>query len=1035
MKKTFIITLILAFYSYVSMAQTANDWENPKLIDEQKESPHLGFMLYANQETAIANDYSKSPFFHTLNGEWKFVYTDKVADRPTDFYKANLDDSKWDKISVPSNWELKGFGIPIYTNVTYPFPKNPPFIGEKNPVGTYRKTFTVPEGWGDKEVILHFGSISGYAEVYVNGEKAGMTKVAKTPSEFDITEYLKEGENVLAVQVIRWHDGSYLEDQDFWRLSGLERDVFLQAYPKQTVWDMFVKAGLASRYRNGTLDMQIDLKNFSKTGNASQTLTVEIFDADNKKVFSQKKKVGSTQTEVKVSGTLKNVHKWSGEDPYLYNCVVTLQNGTTTVTNQKIGFRKVEIKDSQLHVNGMPILVKGVNLHEHHEVLGHVPSKETMLKDIEMMKKFNVNAVRMSHYPHDPMWYQLCDKYGLYLVDEANIETHAMGAELQGRFDKSIHPAYLPEWEGAHLDRIARMFEANKNHASVILWSMGNECGNGPVFHKAYKWLKEQDDSRFVQFEQAGEDTDTDIVCPMYPSIRHMKEYAESGKTRPFIMCEYSHAMGNSSGNFQEYWDIIMSSKNMQGGFIWDWVDQGIKTETADGRPFWAYGGDLNGFMWQNDENFCANGVVAPDRSAHPGLYEVKKVYQNILFKEKDLGKGTITLQNLFDFTNLDQYDFKWELYKNGELQTSKNFAVAVAPHATKEVALDLPSIEAKEGEEYFLHVYAYTKNEAPMLPKGHEIAREEFQLGESKYFAAKATEGALTVEDSENDISFKAGGITGKFDKRSGRLVDYRLNGKWMMMQYPEPYFWRAPTDNDFGNHMPERLGIWRAAHSNKQLKSLEVGEKSAEGVAITANFELANIATPYTITYFIQNDGSIKVTATLDMTGRDLPELPRFGMRLLMPGNYDQLAYYGRGPWENYQDRKHSAFVGLYESTVAEQFTESYMRPQENGYKTDTRWFTLTNGQGAGLQITGVQPISFSTLNYLAEDFDPGLTKKQQHPTDVKPRNFVSVHVDLMQRGLGGDNSWGMYPHRQYRLEDKKYTYSYVMKLVDGK
>ncbi|MCC9169162.1 glycoside hydrolase family 2 TIM barrel-domain containing protein [Pontibacter harenae] len=1037
-----IIIFFCVLWANVLLAQQneGNEWENQTVLDLNKEEPRATFMLYEKAQDARKDDYSKSPYYQSLNGSWKFSLVKKPADRPQDFYKAGFDDSKWGSIPVPSNWELEGHDIPIYTNIVYPFPANPPYVDNNyNPVGTYRRTFTVPSAWYGQEVILYFGSISGYAQVYVNGQKVGMTKAAKTPAEFNVTKYLKNGENQLAVQVFRWHDGSYLEDQDFWRLSGIERDVYLQAMPKTTVWDFFVKGDLDSKYRNGLFNAAVDLRKFEGSNTDKATVLVELYDSNNKKVFTQEKTtaVGAATEQLNFDGTVKNVQKWSGEYPNLYSCVITLKDGQgkiVAVTGNKVGFRKVEIKDAQLHVNGMPVLVKGVNRHEHDEEKGHVISRESMLKDIELMKLYNINAVRASHYPNDPLWYKLCDEYGMYLVDEANIETHGMGAEWQSWFDKKKHPAYLSAWAPAHMDRIQRMVERDKNHPSVIIWSLGNESGNGDVFHDGYKWIKERDKTRPVQFEQAGEDWNTDIVAPMYPSISNMKSYAASDKKRPYIMCEYSHAMGNSSGNFKEYWDIIRNSPKMQGGFIWDWVDQGLKTKDNNGNEFWAYGGDLGAFHLQNDENFNANGLVAADRSPHPGLYEVKKVYQNILFSAKDLSKGTISVKNEYDFTDLDKYTFKCQIFKNGELYGEENFNVKLAPHEQKDVRLKLPTINAKNGEEYFLNVYAYTKNATELVPAGHEIAREQLSLGSSNYFVTSSPEGDLKINRDGDKLKFESGNITGEFNTKQGRLTWYAQDGEWIIGKYPEPYFWRAPTDNDFGNGMPEKLGVWRNAHANRKVKNVEVGQKQTDGLPIKVTYELTDINVPYTIEYLIQNDGSIKVTASIDMEGRDLPELPRFGMRMELPGRFENLSYYGRGPWENYSDRKTASFIGKHEDNVENQFTKNYIRPQENGYHADVRWVKLTNDAGQGLLVEGMQPLGFSALNYEAEAMDPGLTKKQQHPTDLKPKNSVFLHVDLKQRGVGGDDSWGRLPHDEYRLLDKKYTYTYKISLIDN-
>ena len=1034
---------MLLFVGNVFSQSNTNDWENQTLIDVNKEAPHASFMLFESQQDVIADDYSKSPFYQSLNGTWKFTYVDKHANRSNDFYRTDLNTSTWKDIAVPSNWELQGFGIPIYTNIVYPYPKNPPYIGENNPVGTYRKEFTVADNWNDKEVILHFGSITGCAFVYVNGQKVGMTKASKTAAEFNITKYLQKGKNILAVQVFRWHDGSYLEDQDFWRLSGIERNVFLFAMPKATVWDFYLKADLDAQYKNGVFSADIDVRQFTGNKLSTGVLTVALIDKQGKKVFSQSKNYTLGTDSVKTvsfSGTIKNVLKWTGETPNLYDCIITNANGTgivfATYTGAKVGFRKVEIKNAQLLVNGMAIEVHGVNRHEHDDVTGHTTSKELMLKDIRLMKQFNVNAVRLSHYPNDPLWYKLCDEYGLYLVDEANIETHGMGAEFQSSFDKSKHPAYLPEWAAAHLDRMKRMVERDKNHASIIIWSLGNECGNGQVFHDGYKWIKERDKSRPVQFEQAGEDWNTDIVCPMYPRISDMKRYAENKtKTRPHIMCEYSHAMGNSNGNFQEYFDIIRSSPHMQGGFIWDWVDQGYKQTDKSGNVFWAYGGDLGSYNLHNDENFCSNGLIAANRTPHPGLFEVKKVYQDILFSTKDISTGVINISNRFNFTNLNQYDFAWTLTKNGTVVHTGTFNVDVAPHTNKEVKLAFPADKLLEAGEYFISVYTNisARSTTEMLPVAHEIAREQFKLSGDYFTNRKPVTGNLQVKNENGKLSFSAGNVTGEIDLKTGAVRNYRIKDGMQLNRLPEPYFWRAPTDNDFGSSMPANLGIWRSAHQTKKVKSVIAGEQTKEGVAVKVEYELTGIAVPYTIEYFIQNDGSIKLTASMDMSERDLPELPRFGMRMQLPPMFDSLQYYGRGPWENYIDRKTSSFVGLYNDNVKDQFTSNYIRPQENGYKTDVRWVSLTNNSGRGLLIEGVQPICFSALPYSTESMDPGMTKKQQHPSDLRPDNNVYLQIDYKQRGVGGDDSWGALPHPEYRLTEKKYSYSYIIRLLN--
>ncbi|MGM8361644.1 glycoside hydrolase family 2 TIM barrel-domain containing protein [Flavobacterium sp. ARAG 55.4] len=1039
MKRKIMLALLVAV-QLVSAQQQQNEWENPTIVDRNKEAGRATFVLYQNEAMATKNKPEASAYYQSLNGDWKFNIVKKPADRPLDFYKANLDDKSWKNIPVPSNWEMEGYDIPIYTNIVYPFPKNPPFVDNTyNPVGSYRKTFTVPENWSGKEVLLHFNSISGYARIFLNGKEVGMTKASKTAAEFDVTSFLQKGENLLAVQVFRWHDGSYLEDQDFWRLSGIERDVYLQATPKLTIWDYFVNADLDENYTNGLFKTTVQLRAFQQNKIKNANLSLTLLDAQGKKVYSETKKVTNATKEVVFSSTINNVNKWSSETPYLYSYIIKLETANpaeNSVIYRKAGFRKVEIKNAQLLVNGKVMLVRGVNIHDHHETKGHAPDRPTMRRDLELMKQNNINAIRMSHYPHDPYLYELCDEYGMYLVDEANIETHGMGVDGQKSLDENIHPAYVPAWAPAHLDRIKRMLEADKNHPSIIIWSMGNECANGPVFYEAYKWLKNRDTSRPVQFEQSKENPNTDIVAPMYPSIKYMKEYAAADKPRPFIMCEYSHAMGNSNGNFQEYFDIINSSPHMQGGFIWDWVDQGIKTQDKNGTVFYAYGGDLGGKDLQNDDNFCANGLVSANRMPHPGLAEVKKVYQDILFSLKVTNQ--LTIKNIFHYTNLNQYQFKFELIKNGQVIQKKTFDVDCAPE--KSTTLDLPIEALTETGEYFLNVYAYTKIATDLVPANHEIAREQFAIGKGNFFAEKTAEIAkkkeLKIRKKGNELSFETKTIAGTFDLAKGEIKSYNFKAEnaEIITHFPTPYFWRAPTDNDFGNKMPEKLAIWKDAHLNPEVQSVTVGKQTDLGLPIDVQYVLAGANAPYTVNYLIQNNGEIKVTASIDMTDKNLPELPRFGMRVELPGAFENLSYYGRGPLENYSDRKTASFVGTYEDKVANQFVWEYIRPQECGYKTDTRWFSLQNSKGLGLKITGEQTLGFSSLNVSTESLDPGKAKNQRHTNDVKPQDKVYVHVDLAQRGVGGDTSWGAYPHSQYLLRAPKYSYSYTLSLMNS-
>lgn len=1036
MKKIVFLSALCFLMIQPTKAQE-NDWENPSVFGINKEAPRATAFPYASKQEALTTTAQQSPYYISLNGTWKFHWVYKPADRPTDFYKTDFDVSNWDNINVPGNWELQGYGTPIYTNITYPHPKNPPFIDHQhNPVGSYRRTFELPDTWNEREVYLHFTAGTSAMYIWVNGVKVGYSQVTKSPAEFNITQYLKKGSNMMAIEVYRWSDGSYLEDQDFWRLSGIERDICLYSTQKTRIQDIFVKAGLDNNYTEGILDVTIDVKNGSKKA-STHKVAITLFDQNKQAVYASTKDinaVANAQTEVRFGKEIEAPLQWSAERPNLYTLVVELQDkkgNTIEATSTHVGFRSVEIKNSQLLVNGKYVTVKGVNLHEHHQTFGHYVDRATMLKDIEVMKKHNINAVRTSHYPHSTLWIELCDEYGLYLVDESNIETHAMGATYQSPFEKSKHPAYLPEWHAAHMDRIQRLVERDKNHPSVIIWSMGNECGNGQVFFDAYKWIKERDNTRLVQFEQAGQEDNTDIVSPMYAGMNSMNEYAKKDNPgRPFILCEYSHAMGNSNGNFKEYWDLIRSSKQMQGGFIWDWVDQGLLTKNDVGEEFWAYGGDFNAKQYTHDENFCLNGLVNPDRTPHPGLMEVKKVYQNILFDAADLDNGIINITNEFSFTSLKDYNFNWEILKNGVVIKSGQFQMDLAPLTSRKIKLDLPVLEQKEGTEYFLNVFAFSGTTQALVPAGHEVAREQFKLSNTVYsHSLVAQSGALAVSENDDVILIKSGKTQTSISKSTGLISSYSLDGLEFISESPAPNFWRAATDNDFGNHMPKKLDIWRNAGAKASVKNISI-EKSVEKVIVISQLDLPNIEAAYSITYTIEAGGKIHVDVAYE-TSTDLPEIPRFGMLMALPQQFSNFSYYGRGPWENYSDRNTSSFIGLYHSLVEDQYF-AYIRPQENGNKTDVRWLTLLNHNGIGLKVTGMQPLSVSALPFSPDDIDPGKKKNQKHTTDVVFGSNVYLSIDLAQRGLGGDNSWGAYPHKPYRLHAKKYNYSYVISPV---
>lgn len=1033
MKKKLILSSFLAALLLPSFAQkneTINDWENPAVFQINREPARAAFLPYADENSAIADNYFSSPWHLSLNGKWKFAWSPTPDQRPKNFYKTDFNITEWKEISVPANWELNGYGIPIYTNIKYPFPKNPPYINHSdNPVGSYRRNFELPSDWNNRRVFLHFEAGTSAMYIWVNGKKVGYTENTKSPAEFDITNYVKPGKNLVAVEVYRWSDGSYLEDQDFWRLSGIDRDVYLYSTENVRIADFFARPDLESNYKNGKLAVDIQLKNLNNTVKPNQLVEYKLVDAMGNTVIKNTVRINipanGTET-VTVDQKVNKPKLWSNETPNLYTLLLTLKDEKgrfIETVSSKVGFRKVELKNGQLLVNGIRIMVHGVNIHEHNPITGHFQDKETMMADIRLMKQLNINSVRCSHYPNNLNWIKLCNEYGIFLVDEANIESHGMG---YGKDNMAFHS----EWDAAHMDRTISLVERDKNFPSVIIWSLGNEASNGDVFYKTYQWIKERDKTRLVQFEQAAEKENTDIVCPMYPSINYMKEYAKREKVnRPFIMCEYSHAMGNSNGNFQEYWDIIKSSNNMQGGFIWDWVDQGFEITDEAGRKYWSYGGDMGSQNYTNDENFCHNGIVSPDRKPHPAAFEIKKVYQDIIFKAADLSKGLVIVENNFAYTNLDNYSVEYEVLENGKVIKTKTLDITLAPLSKKQIQLELPKLNEMDGVEYTVNIYVYTKIGNEILPQHFEIAREEFNLSGENFFSKKEVSTNDTqVKDENERIILRASDVEVFINKKSGLIERYTANGKGYFNQTPTPNFWRAPIDNDFGHNYQSTANVWRTAGKNIKLNKIEI-LKGSNKTEVIANILLKDVNSEYTITYSLTNDGSLEVNATYKQGNTELTDMPRFGMIFSLYKEFDNFKYYGRGPWENYSDRNTAAFKGIYESSVADQYFP-YTRPQENGTKTDVRWFTLTDNSGKGIYIEGKQALSVSALNNYPNDFDPGLTKKQQHTNDITPRNEVIVCIDLVQRGVGGDTSWGAQPHRPYRLTEKEYSYGYIIK-----
>lgn len=1025
----FLMTLIQPTFNSILAQGKVPDWENPEVFAVNTEKTRATAIPYASEQTAIADEYEHSPYYQSLNGIWKFHWVPRIAEVPTGFFNENYDDSAWGKIPVPGNWEFNGYGLPYYVNIGYGFPVNPPHIDRNDsPAGSYRQIFNIPYTWNGRRVFLHFEGGTNFMVVFVNGKQVGINKNAKSPAEFDITPYIRPGENLLACQVHKFSDGSYLEDQDMWRLGGINRNVYLYSTADTRIQDFFAHPGLDNDYRHGQFSIEVELKNYTDQ-DQNRSLEVSILDKNGKSVFRQAKNTtigASLSGGISLSGRVSNPAKWTAETPNLYTLLLTLKDekgNLVETTSSKIGFRRVEIKDGQLLVNGQKIYLKGVNLHEFNTNKGQVVDKETMMRNLQLMKELNINAVRTSHYPQQPLWYKLCDEYGIYLVDEANLESHGLGYGPD-------NVSNFPEWHAQHMDRIYRLVERDKNHPSVIIWSLGNEAGNGKAFFDMYDWAKQRDPTRPVQYEQAGRDRNTDIICPMYPSWNSMKRDAAQDLGRPFIMCEYAHAMGNSMGNFPEYWELMRSSKNMQGGFIWEWYNHGYAAHDEQGRSYWAYGGDLGGYNKMNDGNFCMDGLITPDQNYMPHTHIVKKVYQNILFEVKDPDKGLITVVNDFKFTALtnEAYAYKWVLLKNGEEMAEGDFTVEVPANSKKDVQLKLPAIEPENGTEYFLRLFAYDKKGNRFIKPGFEMAKEEFAFGTNNYFVSTDRKGTVNLSRKDETVTVTSGNVEYIFSLKDGRsLVSAKADGQNIFKELPRLNFWRAPLDNDFGSNEQYHLRLWDAAGHNVIWSYRKMEEKN-DGVSFMYRAKLRGIEAFVDITYTVNNDGSLTTGLHYQAQSDDLPEIMRFGMLMILPEEYAQFRWYGRGPWENYVDRNTDTFMGIWEGLVKDQ-AYTYYRPQETGNKTDVRWLTLQNSAGKGIRIDGAQPLSVSATNYRPEDLDPGMTKKQQHWSDVIPRKETVLCIDLFQRGVGGLNSWGARPLDQYRFSGKEYKYSYTI------
>lgn len=1012
-------------------------WLDPEVNEVNTMAPRAAFFAYETENLAKADQKARSERYLSLEGKWKFNFSKDHDKAPRDFYSLKYDDSQWTDFPVPGILELNGYGDAIYSNNGYPwrtqFRPEPPFVEERNNyTGSYRKMVTVPADWKGERIYLHVGSATSNLMVWVNGKFVGYSEDSKVSAEFDLTKYLTPGkENLIAMQVMRWCDGSYLEDQDFWRFTGIAREVYLYARPQAHIADLFITPDLVNNYQDGTLEVKLNA-----VGAKGETVMFSLKDKEGKEVAAQTAKVGGNG-EVKVNFDIKNPLKWTAETPNLYTLYTTLMDGkqVAEVVPQRVGFRKVEIKNAQVLVNGQPVLFKGANRHELDPVTGYVVSMDRMLEDIRVMKELNINAVRTCHYPNDPRWYELCDIYGIYMVAEANIESHGMGYG-----DKTL--AKEPTYEKAHLERNESNIKIYKNHPSIIFRSVGNEAGYGPNFEKAYDLVKAYDPSRPCQYEQAGQNGKTDIFCPMYYDYGGCDKYSQGDNPRPLIQCEYAHAMGNSMGGFKEYWDMVRKYPKYQGGFIWDFVDQGLRVKNKQGKTIYAYGGDFGRYP-TSDHNFNCNGIINPDRKPNPHANEVRYYYQNIWATAKDLKAGEVEVYNENFFKSLDDVELQWTLESEGKVLANGRNALDIPAQQKRVVKLDGYSLPADVKGEVVLNLDFVLKKAEPMLDAGYAVAREQFVVNP---YTFPTMESVLAVTSGKYDtrkvekeekvawVTLSAGNTSVTFNHWNGWIDYLDVDGKPMLEEgYAiTPDFWRAPTDNDYGAGTQRKLHAWK--NPEMKMKSFKVVEnegKAEKGVEVV--YDMPSVEATLTMTYTLTPAGELVVNEamTVNKDAKHKPELMRYGMQLVMPKAYNMLTYYGKGPGENYIDRNNGDRLGVYDAKVADQYW-GYVRPQESGNKTEVRYWQVKDENGKGLEFYSFAPMECSTLNYLASDLDDGWDKNahQSHSGDLTPRDFSVVKLAARQRGLACVNSWGAIPLEQYRMPYQDYSFTYVIR-----
>ena len=1075
-------------------------WQDIQTVEVNKEYPRTDFMTFTDRTSALNSSYEESPNYRSLNGTWKFYFVDSYKQLPDNITDPSVDASQWSDIQVPGNWEVQGFGTAIYTNHGYEFkPRHPqpPTLPEANPVGVYRRDIDIPAEWMDKDIYLNIAGAKSGVYVYLNGKEVGYNEDSKNPAEYLINPYVEAGKNVLTLKIFRWSTGSYLECQDFWRMSGIERDVYLFVQPKAAVRDFSVKSTLDDTYQDGVFALEADLRNRKSTA-ASLTFGYELLDKQGNVVASDEKSVsvpaGKSET-VRFDKQLSDVQTWSSEHPNLYRMVMTLKEDgqVNEVIPYNVGFRRIEIKEVDqtepngkpyvlFLVNGQPIKLKGVNIHEHNPATGHYVTEELMRRDFELMRQNNINTVRLAHYPQCRRFYELCDEYGLYVYDEANIESHGMYYNLS----KGGTLGNNPEWLKPHMYRTINMYERNKNHPSVTIWSLGNEAGNGYNFYQTYLWLKKADKDwmvRPVNYERAQWEWNSDMYVPQYPGADWFASIGQRGSDRPVAPSEYAHAMGNSTGNIWGQWKEIYKYPNLQGGYIWDWVDQGIAETDENGRPYYAYGGDY-GINAPSDGNFLCNGLVNPDRTPHPGLTEVKYAYQNVAVEPVDLAAGRFVVKNRFYFTNLKKYMMMYDVKANDKIVRSGKVSLDIAPQGTKEFSVPVGNLKPKAGTEYFVDFRVFAVQAEPGVPVGWEIAHEQFRLPIDPLAVKLATGGpALKVTTEGDDLVASSGRVKFVFNKAMGMVTSYQVKGKEYFQDGfgIQPNFWRAPTDNDYGNGAPKRLQVWKQASEafNVVEASIDMDGKDA---LIKADY-LLPAGNLYRMTYRVHPSGAVKVDAVFTSTemseaeievseatrtatftpGNDKAreaaaklEVPRIGVRFRLPAAMDQVTYLGRGPQENYCDRNNGTLVDVYKATAEEMYFP-YVRPQENGHHTDTRWLTLDQKGGRGLTVRADSLIEFNALRNSVEDFDSeeaknrpyqwsnftpeevanhdeikakNVLRRMHHINDVTPRNFVEVCVDLRQQGVGGYDSWGSRPEPEYTLPaNREYRWGFTL------